>query len=170
MKPVAKPGNPAHASPVLRPSSQEGGQPGTLLWLGFSTTTLLFSSLLVEVAWWRENQAFWRNAGGYPIWQRELVKLTFYPLLACVCLAVLLLTNGLLNGWRGSARSWGLQVLLILLCWLLLAASMCIAWANNLGNLLEDQPLHQHEESALALPGTPGATPVVSRSSSPLFP
>jgi|GEM_PF-931584 hypothetical protein len=146
MKDVAKPKAPASASPMLRAASPEGGKLAALLWLLFSCTSLIFCALLVAVAWWREDQAFWRNSGGYPVWQRELVKITFYPLLACVCLAVMLLTKGLLRGWRGSARTWGLHVLLILLCWLLLAASVCIAWANNVSNLLQDHPLHQHAE------------------------
>ena len=37
--------------------------------------------LLIWFSWLRETPAFWTNAGGYPVWLRELVLLAYYPFL-----------------------------------------------------------------------------------------
>lgn len=37
--------------------------------------------LLIWFSWLRETPAFWTNAGGYPVWLRDLVLLSYYPLL-----------------------------------------------------------------------------------------
>ena len=36
--------------------------------------------LLVSLSLLRETPSFWTNAGGYPIWLRELVLIAYYPL------------------------------------------------------------------------------------------
>jgi len=128
-----------------RIASHGAGWALSLVWLGLSGCLTVVSSVLAAFAWWRENPDFWRNAGGYPLWQRDLVKLTFYPLLLGAGFGSLFLLKSLFSGWPGSARAWGLHLTLILLSVLLQLAAMGMAWANNFENLLASRPLHSHE-------------------------
>jgi hypothetical protein len=115
-----------------------------VFWLSLSVAALVLGMVLVVFAYYREQPIFWRYAGGYPIWLRELVLLTFYPLLILETSGLLLLTRSLFSSWRGSVRSWTLHLSLISACWLLLVAVLGMAWANNLENLWEGRPVHLH--------------------------
>jgi len=59
----------------------------------FATVLVLgLVGVLVVFAVLRENQVFWTNAGGYPIWLRDLVLWTFYPILAITGMSLILLS------------------------------------------------------------------------------
>jgi len=92
----------------------------------------------------RETPLFWKNSGGFPIWLRETVQVFFYPGLALSLLltawVTMLLFKSAQRGNRlgaGFWLSWLLQIALIL------GALTIMSW-NNISNLMEDAPLHQH--------------------------
>lgn len=37
--------------------------------------------VLLWFSWLRETPSFWTNAGGYPVWLRDVVRYSYYPLL-----------------------------------------------------------------------------------------
>lgn len=91
----------------------------------------------------REDPMFWRNAGGWPIWLRELVKDTFYPLLAgelglLVLLSAMLLCSPAMMPWRKQA--WPVAALM----WLWTLAVIVVVAGNNIANVLAGRPLHWH--------------------------
>lgn len=92
----------------------------------------------------REMQLFWRNAGGYPFWLRDLVLNGFHPLLifcfgSLVCAVWKLLTHR-----TRSPRSVFAQSAMVLMGTLLLTMSLTMAVTNNVINLIEGRPLHSH--------------------------
>lgn len=91
----------------------------------------------------REDPLFWRNAGGWPIWLRELVKDTFYPLLAgelavLLLLSAMLLCSPALLRWR--KQTWPIAALM----WLWTVAVIVVVAGNNIANVLAGRPLHWH--------------------------
>lgn len=94
----------------------------------------------------RENQAFWTNAGGYPVGLRHFVLTFYYPLLALNALLLALLTFGFLARLKPPFAMVGLQVALLLLCWGMFFGSAAVSWANNLLNFLEGRPIHDHKD------------------------
>ena len=121
--------------PALRP-----------IFLLVSIFNLALAGAVLAGALLRETPLFWQNAGGFPIWLRGLVLIGFYPGL----LLSLALTAGeimlLLKSWRaGSPAGIGPWILWFLQAALLLAALAVMGW-NNINNLIEDAPLHQHQQ------------------------
>jgi hypothetical protein len=110
------------------------------VWSGLNVLTgmlMLFAALL------RETPAFWRNAGGFPLLLREVVLLLFYPGLLVLAIGVLLST-AIAWRWRQNSRLLPSVWLAGAVQWLLfLAVLLIFAW-NNLVNLFESAPLHQH--------------------------
>lgn len=51
------------------------------IWLSFVIGTLLFGGVVGLFAILREEPLFWQNRGGYPVWLRHLVLVSYYPLL-----------------------------------------------------------------------------------------
>jgi hypothetical protein len=89
----------------------------------------------------KETPRFWRNEGGYPPELRAFLLDFYYPatgLLAAVALGALVraLTAGIRPG-RVALVGWLATVLV-------LGAGAALLVANNLTNLLEGRPLHQH--------------------------
>ncbi len=101
--------------------------------------------LLVWFATLRENQVFWTNAGGYPIWLRDLVCWTYLPLFVGVGLSLMLLSMACFSRICRSIRFMAVEGILLLACWALLATSGYIAFANNVMNLIEGRDLHHHD-------------------------
>ena len=92
----------------------------------------------------REQPEFWHNSGGWPVLMRQLVFVSFYPLLA-VELGVLGMLS--LSALRGSPGSRGMQIvqgIVLTGLWLLVGCAVAIAFANNVMNILNGQPLHSH--------------------------
>jgi len=91
----------------------------------------------------REDPMFWRNAGGWPVWLRELVHDTFYPLLGgelslLLLISTMLLCSPALARWRKQA--WPVAGLM----WLWTAVVIAVVAGNNIANLLAGRPLHWH--------------------------
>jgi len=113
---------------------------GFLLW---SVLNLLLGSVLLVAAALRETPLFWRNAGGFPVLLRELVLLLFYPGLMLLAIGVLWSTWTAWR-WRPGSRLAVAVWMACLFQWLLLLVVIAIFAWNNLNNLLEGTPLHQH--------------------------
>lgn len=115
---------------------------------GILLATLLVMGLGVVLVWFallRENQAFWTNAGGYPIWLRDLVRLTYMPLFSGSVALLVVLTMTCCSKVCASVRFFVLETLILLLCWGLLATSGYISLSNNIMNLIEGRDLHSHQ-------------------------
>lgn len=111
---------------------------------------LVMAALVFWFAWLKETPLFWRNAGGYPLWMRELVLEAFYPVLALHLLLLVLLSFSFLvqpsRGWLCCIES-----VLAVVLWTMMAATAAVVVTNNVANLLEGRPLHSHpEETAMA--------------------
>jgi hypothetical protein len=52
-----------------------------VLWACLVFATLLLGAMVAVFAHWREMPEFWQNRGGYPIWLRHFVLISYYPLL-----------------------------------------------------------------------------------------
>jgi len=116
----------------------------------FATVLVLgLVGVLVVFAVLRENQVFWTNAGGYPIWLRDLVLWTFYPILAITGMSLILLSMACFSWVCRSLRFFVLEVLLLLACWGLLATTFYIAFSNNVINIMEGRDVHSHSQESL---------------------
>ncbi len=92
----------------------------------------------------RETPMFWRNAGGYPIWLRDLVQGGFYPLLGLTAAMVFGMSVRLFRRTSYSALFWGTQCLCLMMSWVFLLMAMTMAISNNVINLMEGRSLHSH--------------------------
>jgi hypothetical protein len=102
-------------------------------------------SALTPFAFLREDPMFWRNAGGWPVWLRDVVETTFYPMLTVevgvlVALSVLCFRCPILA--RGGRRVWPIAGTM----WLWAAAIVILVISNNVMNLVAGRPLHWHAE------------------------
>ena len=117
----------------------------------FATVVVLgLWGVLVVFAILRENQVFWTNAGGYPIWLRDLVLWTFFPLLGMAGLSLLALSMVCFSRVCRSLQFFVVEALLLLVCWGLFASTLYIAFSNNLINIIEGRDVHTHSQ------GSPG--------------
>ena len=104
---------------------------------------MAIGALLVWFALLREDQMFWTNGGGYPVWLRDLVLITYLPLLAAMALLLLILSVILCAKICDPIRFCVIEALLLLTCWSLITISGWIAFSNNLTNLIEGRDLHR---------------------------
>lgn len=110
-----------------------------------STAIALLLPVLSGFALLKENRQFWLNSGGWPIWLRELVRFTFYPLLGGEILllaALVLITSSGLG--LGRAKNAMRLITVLLSLWLL--AVVTVVAGNNLANLWAGRPLHWHSQ------------------------
>ena len=92
----------------------------------------------------RETPRFWRNAGGFSVWFRDLVFAGFYPFLVVYFFS---LVFGSFTGWqllRARSRSGGVLLLACSLNWLLFLAITSVVLWNNFENLMNGRSLHYH--------------------------
>ncbi|WP_269541428.1 hypothetical protein [Cerasicoccus fimbriatus] len=111
-----------------------------VLWLGVTVGCLALTVL-------KETPAFWTNDGGYPIALREAVLAYYYPVLSAVLTLQLGATLGCVFALfyaRSGAALIGLFALAP--AWLISFIAVGVLIANNLWNVLNDQPLHWHPE------------------------
>lgn len=91
----------------------------------------------------REDPLFWQNAGGWPIWLRELVLATFYPLFGLLLLLFTVLAAICVSGiGLGPAKMWVRLPAAFLGLWL--GAVGVLVAGNNVANLVAGRPLHWH--------------------------
>ena len=108
---------------------------------------VLLSGALFYFACLRETPSFWTNAGGYPLWLRDLVLEGFYPLLFMyVGLVAHLSWEAITKPARVATFLW-LEVCSLLLLWAAGGLTITIVVANNVTNLLEGRPFHSHTSS-----------------------
>ena len=130
------------------PDSYERDQ-AILVSAGLVVTTLLTIGaglLLVWFALLRENGEFWTNAGGYPIWLRDLVLWTYWPLLLGTIGLLFALSAACFAKLGCGLRFMVLESMLLLLGWGEVAASGCISFENNVQNILHGSPIHSHQQ------------------------
>lgn len=135
-------------------SGYQDNTAGLLIGFGlFQATSFaaLLGLLLIWFASLRENQAFWTNAGGYPVPLRHLVNWTFVPLHFVTAFLLFGISLICFSKVCGSFRFFVLESLFLLFCWGLLATSAFIAFKNNVLNILHGSPLHRHETSGPSL-------------------
>jgi hypothetical protein len=124
--------------------TKDEGQPVTLLRPLLYAAAILMAGLLLPFVWLREAPHFWTNAGGYPLWLRDLVMVAFYPLLF-VYVGLLAVLSWL---WifRPSrfARLFCVEALVLALMWLVVVLVAMLMLANNISNILDGRPLHSH--------------------------
>ena len=129
------------------PGDSQDGNAQVLTGAGLLLSTLVVLCLGVVLVWFailRENRVFWTNAGGYPIWLRDLVLCTFLPLFGGVGLSLAALSMVCFSRLCRSLRFFAVEALLLLACWGLLSASGFIAFSNNFINIIEGRDVHYH--------------------------
>lgn len=110
---------------------------------GLATANAALLLAITPFALLREDPLFWRNAGGWPVWLRETVYLTFYPLLAAELMVLLALSTWFLIHPRPAIkrrRLWPLAAVM----WFWTGAVLLIVASNNIANLIAGRPLHWH--------------------------
>ena len=135
----------------MRTSVQAHRRPRSHLLGAGAVLNVLLLTLLLMFAWLREQPLFWMNAGHWPIWVRELVSITFYPLLLLEL--SLLIGFSVMFGWCLAVyRSGAVIILLVLgLLWALLLLVALI--------VVTDAPVLLSAASAVTWPWAPGSSP-----------
>ena len=108
-------------------------------------SNLLLLAVLLVFVWLKEDRMFWLNAGGWPIWLRELVLITFYPLLFLE-MCILPGFASLYMTWRRESRDLARAGFVSVLCFsmvFLLIVGLLVQ--DNFKNLMEGKPLHSQE-------------------------
>lgn len=124
----------------------------TLRIVGLFGLALFLNLVLLVFVLLREDPPFWRNAGGYPTWLRELVLYTFYPLLAVQFLALLSASvcQCCALPLDRAFRLGGLVFLLLL--WLVFGIVLGLLLWNNVENLMNGRDLHYHPPPSAGRP------------------
>lgn len=142
---LIKPALPSHVVAVGFHMSSKRSAAGMLIAMGLVLPSLVLTGTLVLCfSWLRETPIFWRNEGGYPLWLRETVLETFYPLLGVHVMLLALQSVMLVRRPPGSARWWLVEAGTLVMVWFALGASGLIVAANNVDNLLHGRPVHAH--------------------------
>ncbi|WP_309399639.1 hypothetical protein [Cerasicoccus maritimus] len=93
----------------------------------------------------KETPEFWTNGGGYPIWLRETVLESYYPGLIAVFLIQTLATIACIYTFFKHGSGAALLGLLGLAPpWLMFLVTVGVLIANNIWNLINNNPLHWH--------------------------
>lgn len=103
---------------------------------------LCLIAILIGMGWLRETPLFWRNEGGWPVWLRDVVRWTFWPLLLCVVLRLAWRTLRTLLRPGPNPRHLLVQIPVLMALWLLLGGVTGFVLANNMVNVLEGRPMH----------------------------
>lgn len=107
----------------------------TCLEILLGVSALLFSFL-------RETHEFWLNSGGYPVFLRDLVLITYFPLMIFNFFVLFTLTGIRCAKIAVHPRLITLEISLILIGWVLFVGSIGVSVKNNIENYLEDRPIH----------------------------
>lgn len=104
----------------------------------------LFVFGLIRLTLWKENELFWLNDGGYPIWLRDSVQLLYYPYLFFTATTLFVVSRSVSGRFIREFvyhRVWAL----LLVAWILFFSNCGLLIANNVKNILNDKPLHHHD-------------------------
>lgn len=110
----------------------------------FYAAAFLQAGLLLPFVWLRETPHFWTNAGGYPLWLRDLVLISYYPLLLVYVGLLSFLSWLLLCQPARSVRGFCAEAILLGVLWLVVALVAMLMLANNIANVIDGRPLHDH--------------------------
>ena len=110
----------------------------------FYAAAFLMAGLLLPFVWLRETPDFWTNAGGYPLWLRDLVLVAYYPLLFAYLAWLPFLSWRWIFRPSRDIRRFCVEAVLLALLWAVIALVVTLMLANNIGNLLDGRPLHSH--------------------------
>lgn len=137
---VSKSCRPASLVRVIKNESQSF----IVLRLLLYPVALVNAGMLLPFVWLREMPHFWTNAGGYPIWLRDLVLVAYYPLLTIYVALLALLSWLLVSRPSRSVGLFCVEAAVLGLLWLVVALVAILMLANNITNLIEGRPLHAH--------------------------
>ncbi|CAA6678257.1 Unannotated [Lentimonas sp. CC4] len=99
---------------------------------------------LIRLTLWKENELFWLNLGGYPIWLRDSVHFLYYPYLFFTVTTLCVVSRSVLGRFIHELiyhKVW----ILLLVAWILFFSNCGLLIANNVINLWIGQPLHHHD-------------------------
>ncbi len=106
---------------------------------------LLSLAVLLVFVWLKEDPMFWLNAGGWPIWLREMVLITFYPLLFLE-MCILPGFASLYMTWRRESRELARAGFVLVLCFsMVFLVIVGLLVQDNFRNLLEGRALHAQD-------------------------
>ena len=111
--------------------------------LGLFFLATLFQVVVLFMGVIREEPSFWHDAGGYPVWVRQLVLVCFYPLLALGLIWLSWISlGGVRSGILEKNRQWTAVWLAGL--WILQGVVFLVIVSNNIDNLRHHRPVHWH--------------------------
>jgi len=102
------------------------------------------AGLLLPFVWLRETPYFWTNAGGYPLWLRDLVQVAYYPLLFVYAGWLAFLSWQWMFRPSPSAKLFCVEATVLALMWMVVVLVAMLMLANNISNLIDGRPLHDH--------------------------
>jgi hypothetical protein len=105
-----------------------------------------FLVVLIPSACLREQSSFWRNAGGWPMWLREFVGLSFFPLLVLEFLLLVAFSAACVRFLAKRCTAGSSAVVVLPVLWALFLLVITILAANNLENLMTGRSLHWHAD------------------------
>lgn len=124
------------------PQRQTLADGGHLIVGAFVNASVL--ALLLFFAYLREQSSFWTNEGNWPIWLRELVGASFYPMLLLELFLLTVFSGACFRTLGSGYRTATTVVLVVPFLWTLFILVLLIVGANNLENLITGRPLHWH--------------------------
>jgi len=104
--------------------------------------------VLVTFSYLREEPLFWTNEGDWSIGLRDLVRGTYYPLLALEFLFLAAFSGVSIRLLSTRRTSASLAVILLPMLWGLYFLVIANSVANNLENLWNGRPLHWHPDTS----------------------
>ena len=107
-------------------------------------TVVMLAAVLLYSAFLRETPAFWTNGGGYPIWLRDFVLATFYPLLFMYGGLVAFLSWQLVRWPMPNMGLFWMEAISLLILWGAGGLVTTIVVANNISNMIDGRPFHSH--------------------------
>lgn len=119
-------------------------QPLTFFKPLFYFAAFMMAGFLLPFVWLRETPYFWTNAGGYPLWLRDLVLISYYPLLLVYLSSLFFLSWQMLCQPARSVRGFCVEAMVLGLLWLVAALVMTLMISNNIANIIDGRPLHDH--------------------------
>jgi hypothetical protein len=120
----------------------------TLLLISGAAVNFVFLVVLMVFSYLREEPLFWMNEGQFPIWMRDLVSSTYYPMLLLEFALLSALSGVSVRLLSTRSASASLAVVLLPILWGLYLIVIANSVANNLDNLLHGRPLHWHPDAA----------------------